>query len=105
MKFGGNVQVMCLIPSSTRRGGCAEGADGVVAHKLRSSKATAPLKDASRHLLDVASTPPHEEGSCRSTHIKCVISDLSCDELDPRSPPDGRLAERYAVSAGAGQPL
>jgi thiamine monophosphate synthase len=62
------------IPLLVRRGGCAlkkmsrslrSGADGVVAHRKISRLTTpaAPTKEASRHFLDVASTPPHEEGN------------------------------------------
>src|SRR5215472_15841154 len=50
------------------------GADGVVNHddmirnifrgtEPRSTTPSAPSKEASRHFLDVSSTPPHEEGS------------------------------------------
>jgi hypothetical protein len=40
-------------------------ADGVVAHKscVASDHPVRSFKVASRHLLDVASTPPHEEGN------------------------------------------
>jgi hypothetical protein len=40
-------------------------ADGVVAHKSHSGVSDHPVrsnKEASRHFLSVASTPPHEEG-------------------------------------------
>ena len=41
-------------------------ADGVVAHKSHSGMSDHPVrsnKEASRHFLYVASTPPHEEGT------------------------------------------
>ena len=58
-----------MFPSWNRRGGCASkkklpfrsGADGVVAHTNCFAELTtpaAPSKEASRHFLDGASTPP-----------------------------------------------
>src|SRR5262245_44278642 len=68
------VPSVCDIPLLVRRGGCASkkmlrsllsGADGVVTREVvsRLTTASAPTNEASRHLLDVASTPPHEEGN------------------------------------------
>src|SRR3989442_15507942 len=62
------------IPLLLRRGGCASkkmnpfryGADGVVAQDEHSPESTtpyAPLVEAARCFLDVASSPPHEEGN------------------------------------------
>jgi hypothetical protein len=55
-------------PLLVRRGGCGA-EDGVVAHKSHSGVNDHPVrsnKEASRHFLDVASTPPHEEGNFHS---------------------------------------
>jgi hypothetical protein len=64
-----------FIPPLVRRGGCAikkmsrshrSGADGVVAYeKCFRERPPRPLtsKVASQHLLEFASTPPHEEGN------------------------------------------
>ena len=79
------------IPLLVRRGGCASkkktrshpnGADGVVAYgnnfcerpprplhslRLRAIALALRAKEASQHFIDVASTPPHEEGNTPST--------------------------------------
>src|SRR6266478_6330123 len=51
------------IPLLLRRGGCAVNKQG------REATPSAPSKVASRHFLDVASTPPHEEGNAPNRHI------------------------------------
>jgi hypothetical protein len=74
-------------PLLVRRGGCAKkkkspfriGADGVVAHKKRFGVSDHPVRSnkvASRLLLDVAATPPREEGN---TAIECYNAPIVCE--------------------------
>jgi len=65
-------------------------ADGVVAHKPRfkthsearivGDHRVRSLKEASRHFIDVASTPPHEEGS-QSLNSRLNLPALRLDPL------------------------
>jgi hypothetical protein len=89
------------IPLLARRGGCASkkmlrshrsGADGVVAHKpcFKTHSETLFVSDhpvrsivvASQHFLDVASTPPHEEGNNLAQKFvkktKCLCPPRAC---------------------------